>query len=321
MKAQVSIILGYAIERQLAKRHGSWKSNTVAEDSAQNQGTVIRKCFLQSHGIKKPVFHYVANNIGSPPDNRGKHDRKQSLPDDPDTILPRGQLHTPFEDRHAREDGSVLYRQSNEVPIALVDKEGTDNTTVEDLFQALKVTIEQKRLNFQWLVSIATDGAPASYGAEYDYEGENPQTIRENAEILLETSKEIGLEVNPEKTKYMIMSRDQNIVRNGTVKVGDLSFEEVEKFKYLGATAIRRQMDIPSYHVGPPHRKETSGQNSAQMGRLLQRTGRSTMVQRGKRQKKVETTRETFVHRQEVVKLSERITVKEIQVVRLKYHV
>ncbi|KAJ4432331.1 hypothetical protein ANN_20950 [Periplaneta americana] len=66
--------------------------------------------------------------------------------------------------------------------------------------------------------------------------GENTQTIRENTEILLEASKAIGLEVNPEKTKYMIMSRDQNIVRNRTIKIGDLSFEEVEKFKYLGAT-------------------------------------------------------------------------------------
>ncbi|KAJ4431642.1 hypothetical protein ANN_20241 [Periplaneta americana] len=59
---------------------------------------------------------------------------------------------------------------------------------------------------------------------------------RENADILLEASKEIGLEVNPEKTKYMIMSRDENIVRNGNIKIGNLSFEEVEKFKYLGAT-------------------------------------------------------------------------------------
>ncbi|KAJ4436749.1 hypothetical protein ANN_16881 [Periplaneta americana] len=66
--------------------------------------------------------------------------------------------------------------------------------------------------------------------------GENPQTIRENTGILLEASKEIGLEVNSEKTKYMIMSHDENIVRNGNIEIGNLSFEQVEKFKYLGAT-------------------------------------------------------------------------------------
>ncbi|KAJ4430005.1 hypothetical protein ANN_22213 [Periplaneta americana] len=74
------------------------------------------------------------------------------------------------------------------------------------------------------------------YADDVNMLGENPQTIRENAEILVEASKAIGLEVNPEKTKYMIMSRDQNIVRNGTIKIEDLSFEEVEKLKYLGAT-------------------------------------------------------------------------------------
>ncbi|KAJ4438396.1 hypothetical protein ANN_14341 [Periplaneta americana] len=74
------------------------------------------------------------------------------------------------------------------------------------------------------------------YADDVNMLAENPQTIRENTEILLEASKAIGLEVNPEKTKYIIMSRDQNIVRNGSMKIGDLSFEEVEKFKYLGAT-------------------------------------------------------------------------------------
>ncbi|KAJ4438444.1 hypothetical protein ANN_14389 [Periplaneta americana] len=74
------------------------------------------------------------------------------------------------------------------------------------------------------------------YADDVNMLGENPQTTRENAEILVEASKAIGLEVNPEKTKYMIMSHDQNIVRNGTIKIGDLSFEELEKFKYLGAT-------------------------------------------------------------------------------------
>ncbi|KAJ4429867.1 hypothetical protein ANN_22071 [Periplaneta americana] len=74
------------------------------------------------------------------------------------------------------------------------------------------------------------------YADDVDMLGENPQTIRENTGILLEASKKIGPEVNPGKTKYMIMSRDENIVRNGNIKIGNLSFEEVEKFKYLGAT-------------------------------------------------------------------------------------
>ena len=35
-------------------------------------------------------------------------------------------------------------------------------------------------------------------------------TIRKNTEGLIVASKEIGLEVNAEKTKYMIMSQGQN---------------------------------------------------------------------------------------------------------------
>ncbi|KAJ4434490.1 hypothetical protein ANN_23052 [Periplaneta americana] len=55
------------------------------------------------------------------------------------------------------------------------------------------------------------------YADDVNILGKTPQTIRENTEILLEANKAIGLVVNPEKTKYMIMSRDQNIVRNGNI--------------------------------------------------------------------------------------------------------
>jgi hypothetical protein len=37
--------------------------------------------------------------------------------------------------------------------------------------------------------------------------GDRVSTIKENIEILLEANRDIGLEINAEKTKYMIMSR------------------------------------------------------------------------------------------------------------------
>jgi len=38
-------------------------------------------------------------------------------------------------------------------------------------------------------------------------------TLKENAEALLAATREIGLEVSADKTKYMVMSRDQNAGR------------------------------------------------------------------------------------------------------------
>ena len=61
-------------------------------------------------------------------------------------------------------------------------------------------------------------------------------TIKENAEALIVASKEIGLEVNADKSKYMVMSRDQTAGQDHNMKTGNRSFEKVEEFKYLGTT-------------------------------------------------------------------------------------
>jgi len=61
-------------------------------------------------------------------------------------------------------------------------------------------------------------------------------TYYKRKESLVVASKEIGLEVNADKTKYKVMSRDQNGGRNHNIKSDNSSFQRVEQFKYLGTT-------------------------------------------------------------------------------------
>jgi len=59
-------------------------------------------------------------------------------------------------------------------------------------------------------------------------------TLKENSEALVAATREIGLEVSADKTKYMVMSRDQNTGRIQSVGIDNNTFERVEGFKYLG---------------------------------------------------------------------------------------
>jgi hypothetical protein len=65
--------------------------------------------------------------------------------------------------------------------------------------------------------------------------GENIDTIQKNTEALLDAGKEVGLEVNSEKTKYMLMSRKKAGQRQ-SIKIANRTFEGVAKFKYLRTT-------------------------------------------------------------------------------------
>ena len=70
--------------------------------------------------------------------------------------------------------------------------------------------------------------------------GGRVHTIKENAEALEVASKEIGLEVNADKTKYTLISPDQNAEGSHSVKRDNSFFEMAEEFRYLGTTLINQ---------------------------------------------------------------------------------
>jgi hypothetical protein len=46
--------------------------------------------------------------------------------------------------------------------------------------------------------------------------GDNIDTIKENTKTLIDASKDVGLEINLEKTKYMLLSHHQDVGQIGT---------------------------------------------------------------------------------------------------------
>jgi hypothetical protein len=60
-----------------------------------------------------------------------------------------------------------------------------------------------------------------AYAHDVNLLEDNIDTINKNTKTLIDASKEVVLEVNIEKTKYMLVSRDQNAGQNREIKIGN----------------------------------------------------------------------------------------------------
>jgi len=100
---------------------------------------------------------------------------------------------------------------------------------------ALEYAIKRVQVNQD---GLKLNGTPQllAYADDVNILGGSIHTVKENAEALVVATKEIGLEVNADKYKYMVMSRDRNAGRGHSVKTDNSSIERVEEFKYLGTT-------------------------------------------------------------------------------------
>jgi hypothetical protein len=102
------------------------------------------------------------------------------------------------------------------------------NFTSEWAIRRVQVNQDSLKLNGTHLL--------LAYADDVNILGGSMRSVKENAEALVVAATVIGLEVNADKTKYMVMSRDQNAGRTHSMKTDNSSFERVDEFKYLGTT-------------------------------------------------------------------------------------
>jgi hypothetical protein len=100
---------------------------------------------------------------------------------------------------------------------------------------ALEYTIRIVHVNQDGL-KISSVHHLLAYTDDVNILGGSVHAVKKNTEALVAATKKIGLEVNADKTKCMVMSRDQNAGRNHSIRNDNSSFERVEEFKYLGTT-------------------------------------------------------------------------------------
>jgi hypothetical protein len=81
-----------------------------------------------------------------------------------------------------------------------------------------------------------------AYADDVNLLGDNIDTIEKNNETLIDASKEVGLEINVEKTKYMLLSRQENVCENRDIKTANRSTENVSQFKYFGTTVTNQNL-------------------------------------------------------------------------------
>jgi hypothetical protein len=78
------------------------------------------------------------------------------------------------------------------------------------------------------------------YADDVNLLGDNINTIEINTLLIDANNEEVGVEVNVEETKYMLISHHQNVDQNHIIKLANRSLESVVKFRYLGMTVTSK---------------------------------------------------------------------------------
>jgi hypothetical protein len=88
-------------------------------------------------------------------------------------------------------------------------------------YASRRVQVKKVGLRSNWIYKIL------AYANDVNLLGDNLDTINENTETLMDDSKEVGLEINVEKPKYIFISHHQNGGLNQDIKRANRPFENL----------------------------------------------------------------------------------------------
>jgi hypothetical protein len=106
---------------------------------------------------------------------------------------------------------------------------------------ALEYAVQKVQENQVGLKQIGTHQLLA-HTDDVNLMGDNIDTIK-NTETLNNASMEVGLEINVEKTMYMLLSRHQNVGQNQDIKIANRSFENVSRVQIFGKDGNKSKSD------------------------------------------------------------------------------
>jgi uncharacterized protein YaiI (UPF0178 family) len=100
---------------------------------------------------------------------------------------------------------------------------------------ALEYAIRKVQVNQEVLIFNGTHQL-LIYADDGNILDRSKHIIKKSTEALVVVSREISLEANAEKTKYMVMSQYKDARQNHNIKIANASFEREKHLKYLGTT-------------------------------------------------------------------------------------
>jgi hypothetical protein len=104
------------------------------------------------------------------------------------------------------------------------------NFDIDCAVRSVYVNQESLKLNGTFQLSV--------YADDVNIFGASAHTVKKPADALNVASKEMGLDVNADKSMYIVTSRDQNAGRSRNMKIHNSSFERMEQFRYLGEKTL-----------------------------------------------------------------------------------